>query len=704
MAHKNSATQEIICLEEKIICKLGKNEDALKDILKALKKIKKLIVDDIQLDAVILTRVNDILTLLQTVNTNVNTILQILQTLVPIINSINTNVQAILTLVQNINTNVNTLISLACTPISTVPFVISKPGCYKIINELAFTDPGNAITITTSDVILDGGNFTLTLTGSTTVGVSSSGNNNIIIKNFNITSSSTDPAVNTANRAITINFADNVLLDRVHTSFTNRGGSMGATSNVVVKDCIFDSHLNDTNRISTGLIFLAGARNILVKDSKFFNINTLEDVGIGLYLQAFNASVDNVRVTSCQFSDALFFAASFDESSVIQGVVLEDSIFTITNPDYRGWSVVFISEAGNLRVQGITIKNVTISNPKSSNFYEPILLVGVSGFLIEDCNISANSVGNFIDRGIINVALIHLGYTITGILDTEDILDAQVENGTIYKCNLSGGNTLQDNHQNVGIYIEAFTANVVIDKVNISQTGLGNVAPSSLEQIKKKKTLKIMTINGEEDFIRKTTGINKNLVKMEKLLSKYKISPNLKVPPPIPDQRAAAILVDGGSNIIIKDSVIISAGSGVPGTLPGHGIVFSGLLQFQTVPALQPPVLTITVLQTNASKVINTTVSNSQGNGIEDDGIANSIEKCNVKDNTLTGILLNGFTGFVEGNNVFTNFTNGIVNGGGGYAILNNNAALNLPFSYVNVPAVVPQGTPCVAGQNVQVP
>jgi hypothetical protein len=704
MAHRSPSVRLVICLEEEIICKIKKNEEVTEDILRLLKKIKVLIETDIALDRQILEKLGEILTLLQTIDANVNSILQILQSLIPIINSINTNVSTILAIVRGINTNVNTLTSLACKPISSVPFTITQPGCYKVINELAFSGPGNAITITTRDVIIDGGDFSLTLTGSTAVGINSDSHANIIIRNITVTSSSTDPAINTANRGIIMSNTDNLLLERVHTSFTNRGVTLSNTANVIIRDCLFDRHLAVLPAASIGLFFLNNISNALIKDSKFYNTNTLEDAGRGLYIQGSSTgAADNVKVQDCQFSNSLFLVLNFNTIRVIQNVVLENCVFNITDGSYQGWSVLFVSEVGNLAIQNITIRNVTISNPNSSLFYEPILLVGVSGGMISGCDITSTSVGNFVDRGIINVALIHLGYTITSILDTEDIPDAQVENITIYNCNLSGGNSLQNNHQNVGIYIEAFTANVTIDKVNISQTGAGQVAPPTVQPLRK-KPLKLMTLEGEEEFIRSKPEINKNQAKLEKILSRVKEAPLLKAPPSIPDQRAAAILVDGGQNILIKDSVISDAGAGAPGTLPGHGIVFSGLLQFQTVPALQPPVLTITTILTNASKVINTTVFNSQGNGIEDDGAANSIEKCNVKDNVLTGILLNGFTGFVEDNNVLTNSTNGIVNGGGGYAILNNNAALNLPFNYVNVPAVVHQGDVCVAGQNVQVP
>lgn len=668
---KESTTREIFNLEEKILAKLKKNEDVVQDIICLLKKIKKLIKIDIEIDA---------------------RILQI--------------VQSILNIVQNINVNIDILISLACTPISSVPFVITKPGCYKVINELAFTGPGNAITILTNDVIIDGGNFTLTITGPTTVGVFSNGFENIVIRNFNIKSSDPSPGANTANRAITLAGGNNFYLERIHTYFTNRGLNISNSFDITIKNCVIDRHTGGV--VSAGILLLGSISNALIKGCQFYKNNRSEDAGRGISSQpsAGGTNVNNIKIEDCQFSDSLVFVASFLSTLGVNNLEVTNCQFSVTDPEYQGWSFLAVSEAGNLVVRGVTLKGCEFTNNEASLFFEPVLLVGVDGFLIEDCNITSNSVGNFIDRGIINVALIHLGYTISGTIDAEDIPDAQVENGTVKDCNLSGGNSLQANHQNVGIYIESAGKNVTIDHVNIEQTGTGNLAPpiDLAFAPKKVKVLYQSTFEGEVEFKRekkeKAVKVNK---KLEAIMKKLPALNKLKVPPPIPDQRAAAILVDGGTDIIVKNCSITESGSGStgPGSLPGSGVVFSGFLQFQSIPGFVDPPLTIDVPPTSNSKVIECDISSSSGDGVQDFGIANYVNENSSNNNLGNGFTLAGSVSYITDNDAFDNVTNGYENTGFNNSIADNRSSNNIGLNYVGVPAMVPQDAPAVAGQNL---
>lgn len=93
------------------------------------------------------------------------------------------NTQQILIVLAQIQQTLDQLLAFECTPITTVPITITKPGCYKVLNELPFAGKGAAITIATNDVIIDDCNFTLTLTnaGPSRDIVGNTGISNIII-------------------------------------------------------------------------------------------------------------------------------------------------------------------------------------------------------------------------------------------------------------------------------------------------------------------------------------------------------------------------------------------------------------------------------------------------------------------------------------------------------------------------------------------
>ena len=620
------------------------------------------------------------------------------------------NTQDIKITLQQIINQLNQLLSFECTPITSVPFVITRPGCYVVQNNLILNITGPAIDIQTSNVILDGKNFTITVPNGG-IGVQANATatpgtpfENIVIKNLNVTAAIKDFTSNTNNRGFILGNIDHLILDTIHTSYTNRGISSQAIRNVWIRDSTFEFHFNP-DLLTAAVFFAFGCFNITIENCKF-NDNTASENGRGLFIQNTTnvpaalapllAESTNIRVEKCEFRNTGIFGfvfgpgASGNPTQFIDGLEILGSTSIVTNPAYTGWTILIVTEFplqfGQAGITNLTIRDVNISNPNANDSYQPIQLIGVTGGLLENLNINSTSSGFNLDNVLgglssFNDALIHLGYAITQSFSGENVA-VQVENVTIRNSVLSGGSTTT-NHQVCGIYIEPFCKDILIDNVQISQTGSGQIAPPTAAAIKGVKSVKTTKRRRAFDFDTDVATVKQ-----------------LQQEPVIPTQRAAGILVDGSTEVIIKDSVIQSAQpSTLPvGGLPGDGVVFSGPLAFFPTGPGEPRIFPAS----STCKIENSIISGNAGIGIGVNGVANAVESNNVKNNGGNGIEITGNNNFIDANRVINNAGRGINNTGPNNSVTDTKAFNNLSGNYNGVAAVVNQGAPSLAGQNLQ--
>lgn len=277
---------------------------------------------------------------------------------------------------------------LECTPISKVPYVISKPGCYQVIAELT----GGGITFATNDAILNLGGFTLTIPDGTT-GININGFNNIIILNGQVTTPTISNNVNSV--AISITNASIIKLDGVSTSNTLIGVNVIDVSNIAIVGGDFSHHRGISGvppPVYDSPIALTNVNNALIYNNTFNDNISFDPVdppnsdhGSSSYGLHTVGTTQNVRITNCRFTNTPILAEA------CQSLIYDNNINTITDPDYYFASI----ELGLYTfVINFQLTNSIFSNQNAQAEYVGVIFTGAYDGLVENVTISVNPTGD----------------------------------------------------------------------------------------------------------------------------------------------------------------------------------------------------------------------------------------------------------------------------------------------------------------------
>lgn len=536
------------------------------------------------------------------------------------------------------------LVSLECIPIKTIPstgLIIATPGCYQFINEIPFVGQGiPAINIITNDVTIDLGGFTLTLDPAS-IGVVSTGFNNLTIKNGSIVSSA--PSFNAQSTSISLTNVDNFTIQQVRTDSTFTGISLTSCSNGKFIECVQENHgigFAPSGAGSQALV-TTGCIGLSFDQCQYKNniwVNPAYNFAVATAINFNGPDQRDIRISKCSFynTDIGLGGPLFPE---VEGgnsdILIESCVFTLEYPTYTSNLLYMIG-----RPHGVIVRNCTFTSINSDPVMDAILVYDGSNILIEGCVIESNANGitpvaelGFPSYG---VSMIHLGYQLSwggAVIGDQFVAD----NVTIRNCTLRGGtNDPTTQRAFHAIYVEPLSNNILIEDINIGHMNSGD-QPS------------VPPVAGATIY-----------------------SPVL----------GGAIRVDGATGVVIRNVTLNDVSSGPEsGAGPGNGIVLGGAYAFNVYTAPGPPAFTYNVPATTGCTVTNCVVTNCTGDGILNQGISN----------TLTG------------NNTFNNTGFGIENTGTGN-ISNNTATNNIAGNYsAGIPAVVSQGSPAVNGGNLSV-
>ena len=639
--------------------------------------------------------------------------------------------KSILAVVNSLEVKLDTLLANECTLISSIPpggYIITKPGCYKVIAELFFMEIGNtAFQIQTGDVSLDLGNFTLTV-GPATNGISATSVNNLIIRNGTIFSS----APGTSNTGISLTSVDNFRIKDIRTDSELSGIVLTNCTNGSFIQLVQENHGFSTN--SLAFLSLGICRNISFDDCKW-NENIFV-VGSPQFITT-SAIVlvgpsQNFRFTKCQLYNSDITPIS------IEGFYITDMTIDIQQPLNSNEMLTIID------CHSVEIQKSTFTNRNADPHFIGVNFISGTNILFKDCVIEDNASSFAPDTAVqeFPTALIHIGSSIGNVI-FGGIGTGFVDNITILNCTLNGGVAA----------VPPFVPSTSVDKNPLRNARLEALLASKIDNIPPDIPTTVATRAHHAIYVLPgCTGI-----RIENVNASHFNSGDLPISPQIPGVigyaapvLGGAIRIDGSDGVAILNCNVtdVADGPGAPNT--GSGIVlggeyvFIGLLFTTTAsPFVQPTTgstVTISVASTaslqagrginitgggfytivSVNSLTSVTILNTGAPGNSPPGtivpagsnVNNAIlvpatTNCSVKGCVVTncsgdGILNQGNGNIVVDNQVANNAKFGIENQGINNDIADNKASHNTT-NYSGVPAVVSQGSPAVAGQNLSI-
>src|ERR1700741_4387966 len=151
----------------------------------------------------------------------------------------------------------------AQTTITSVPFTISAPGKYVLVQDISLNRGAVAITVTASNVTIDLGGYTLSAGNvpNQHTGISASGVSNLVIQNGSISQFQ-------GGGGISISGGSGPLLTSVEVdSFGNSGVTLQNCTNSVISSCQVTKNFLTRSSASWGIGFFACQGVQVVKDS-----------------------------------------------------------------------------------------------------------------------------------------------------------------------------------------------------------------------------------------------------------------------------------------------------------------------------------------------------------------------------------------------------------------------------------------------------
>lgn len=636
------------------------------------------------------------------------------------------------TVVDSLEVKLDTLLADECILISSIPpggYIITKTGCYKVIAELSFMETdGTAFQFQTGDVSLDLGNFTLTV-GPDVNGISGSGINNLVIKNGTILSSSPG----TSNIGISLTSVDNFKIKNIHTDSELTGIQLLACTNGRFIGLLQEHH--GFNPSSLALLTLGLCLNISFDDCKW-NDNVFV-VGSPQFITT-SAIVlvgpsQNFRFTKCQ----LF-------NSDITPISIEGFYITSTTIDFQqplnSNEMLTVVDCHGLIIQKSTF-TARIADPHFSG----LNFISGTNMLLKDCVVEDNASSFAPDTAVqeFPTALIHIGSSVGNVV-FGGIGFGFVDNMTILNVTLNGGAAAVPSF--VPVSPKPAT---VISKIPRRNTRIEELIKVVVPTVP--ATVAVRAFHG----IYVLPGCT--AVRIENVNASHFNSGNLPISPQIPGTLGyaapvlgGAIRIDGSDGVEILNCSVTDVADGPGAPNSGSGIILGGeyvfigvLFTVTTAPFIQPIVggnVTISVADTSslvAGRGINitgggfyvivsvnsptsVTITNTgapgntvpgslvpSGANVNNAILVPATTNCTVKGCVVTncsgdGILNQGNGNIIVDNQVANNEKFGIENTGTNNDIANNKASNNTN-NYAGVPAVVTQGSPAVAGQNISI-
>ena len=624
------------------------------------------------------------------------------------------------------------LASLECTPIDAIPvtgLIVTRPGCYQLINEISFTG-SVAITIMTNDVMIDLGGFTLTLDPAS-IGITSTGFDNLVIANGTILSS----APGTTGIGISLTNVDNFVIKKIRTDSEFLGINLTSCTNGSMIKCIQENHgIN----FSSGAFFSTGPCSNITFDGCQYS-NNLFAVGnpvFGSNLSIFisGSPNQNFRFTSCQFYNTELSAMN------VNGLYYSDNTLDSTNSQDSDDLI------GIYNCYGVIIKDSTFTNLNMEPHSFGIGLYSGANMLVEGCVIEANPSGYAPDTivpeypvGIISIGS-SWGPFIFGGGPPEF-----TDNVTIRDCVINGG--------------PAPTPSFNTTSSSVDPKGGFSLLRRSIAKNEhlSKQVAPVSSPPGVRAFRAISIQPGCTAIRIENCNMSHFNSGDLPILPATSAPIVAspifggAIRVDGSDSVEILNcsvtDVAAGPGTGGNGIVLGGNYVFSGtFLTTTTAPFIQPavganvivsvadssgiaglvsPTIEIAgggiyaIVSVNSPTSITVTNTGSIGNAPPGTIVATgaivrvgtvipATTNCTIKGCVVTncngdGILNQGNGNIIVDNQVANNGNFGIENQGTENNISDNTSSNNITSDYFGVPAVISQGTPSIAGQNISI-
>ena len=338
-------------------------------------------------------------------------------------------------IVKQINTNVEQLLANSCTVIDSIPpggYFITVPGCYRFGKDLTFDESGpapHAITISTPDVIIDGGGHSLTIGVDVHAGIFWSGVDNIILRNMTVQASSL--SLNDANRAIEIIDSNNVLFENVRTSLTYTGIEIFGCYDFRFVRVVQDNHRSGQTPVPGGHV-----------ESTALAIGPSPTADVGINSAQFifyqcqwrdNMLVQGDDPTNFTGNDGILLTFNFDvDYPTGDGASFIECQFTDTNIAFQGWRNVLFDKCimsqvtrqflpqieCNFTNENISLRNCHLTGLDPIYATDLIAAYSVNGMLVENCLLEFPASGQNVDPTVPwpqwNSSTIRISAAITG--------------------------------------------------------------------------------------------------------------------------------------------------------------------------------------------------------------------------------------------------------------------------------------------------
>ncbi|MBA3954333.1 right-handed parallel beta-helix repeat-containing protein [Candidatus Dependentiae bacterium] len=572
---------------------------------------------------------------------------------------------------RDINNNVNSLTSTvnnfinadtcdAITPIRSVPFTITESGKYCLAQDVTYTGSDAAITIAASNVNLNLANHNIILPeGSTATAIAMDGVNEVTIENDSLRAANPTSIEETETTGIRIANSTDITVKNVNIDNLNTGIFITNSRGLRVLRSYF-------HNITFRAVDAFSSDDIAIEDSKFVNDLAFTDAGTaGVRFNSTSGKLDtpscrNIRISDCQFSGTSLGGPI--QLRFVDGALVENTTVSVDNEIFNanllqggspntGATGTDLDNA--LTANSIIIRNSSFKSQNVANGTDGIVLAAGSGALIENVVVDVNSpqdpTGN---PPYLNGAL-HISASDQPCLTVSGVDVPVCGNPNAVYSNVRVSNSSFRNQGFYGVIISSGTRNVVIEECIISRNNRGIRIVGSTFVTLKNSSIEDNTTNG---------------VLLSASLPSLPISDN-------PNQT----FLSSSNNTIVDNRV---SGNG------GEGIFVTGVLFPAGSTEQQPQGTSATA---NANVIEHNIVTSNKLNGIR---LGANTSNNSVRENLVIGHL-------------FSAAAVGILNQGpasgafAGNEFTYNEAHSNITNYSAGIAAIVVQGDPALAGQNI---
>lgn len=317
---------------------------------------------------------------------------------------------------------------------ASIPFAITAPGQYNVVEELTYGGAGNAITISSNQVALNLNSFSITLSKNKAVGIRATQVSDLSISNGAIINSKSHTKKGSG---IHLSGTNNVIINNINTVNNRNGLFIKESHNVHVIDSSF---------------FHATKCDAFAKESKrvTFDSCTFTDGNNGLKLGGDNREF---TVINCAFPNSKFSNLLVQE---VDGMIIENCLFTNRDDNAAKANLVQFGDAKPSQIcTNVIMRNCTIVNrPESGGNTAPegLGIYQGSGFLVDSCVIDIDNTNQDPAADLSGIHISNPGLGANGTI---------ASNVIISNCVVQGPAT-------DGIYPDVGTSNVLIENCLVS--------------------------------------------------------------------------------------------------------------------------------------------------------------------------------------------------------------------------------------------